>query len=434
MNTIARDWLAKGHAHYAAEQWNVAGDAFEHALALDERQPDVWYRLGNVRQEQGRDQSAAECFERAVALDPSHARAWNNLGVTRQKLGHDALAAAAYRMALEQDGALVQAVLNLAGLASNRGDDAAAASLFERTLALDPSRADAWYALGRARQRLGRHEPAIAAYLSAIENNPALARPYIALGEIAIGRGERTTAETWLRAGLERQPGDPVMVHMLNAVRGETTLQPPQGYVAAYFDRIAHGFDRHLVRDLDYRVPEALARTAGPVLHAFAPARVIDLGCGTGLVGAALHSFGAHIVGVDLSAEMLQRAARRAVYARLVKDDVLEELRRTVPGSTHAILAADVFIYLGDLEAVFEAVARALAPGGLFAFSAEENEIGDYRLLRSGRYAHAPAYLRTLAARCALSERTLERMRLRREGQGYAEGWLACFAKPSPDA
>ena len=53
------EWLAEGNAHYDAQDWNEAGVALEHSLALDSRQADAWYRLGNVREEQGQDDLAA---------------------------------------------------------------------------------------------------------------------------------------------------------------------------------------------------------------------------------------------------------------------------------------------------------------------------------------------------------------------------------------
>ena len=112
------------------------------------------------------------------------------------------------------------------------------------------------------------------------------------------------------------------------------------------------------------------------------------------------------------------------------KASLVEVLARIAAGSVQAVLAADVFIYIGDLAAVFAAVARVLAPQGLFAFSVEGLEDGTYRLQPTGRYAQSPAYLRALAAQSGLEERRLERTRIRREGRGHAEGWLALFAKP----
>jgi predicted TPR repeat methyltransferase len=216
--------------------------------------------------------------------------------------------------------------------------------------------------------------------------------------------------------------------HMFAAVRGETTAMPAEGYVEQLFDGMAANFDQQL-RNLGYQTPEALARAVLPLLRRDRPARVLDLGCGTGLLGAALAPAGAGITGIDLSAEMLERAAARGVYARLVKSDLVEYLRGADAGSFDAVLAADVFVYLGDLEAVFEGVARALAPGGLFAFSVEALDTGDFALRPNGRYAHSASYLRALAARRGLAEHGIERIGLRIEHGTPVEGWLATFIR-----
>jgi predicted TPR repeat methyltransferase len=356
----AGDWLAEGNARYEAQAWNDAGAALEKSLALDPRQANAWFRLGNVREEQGRDDGeAAACFEKAVALDPLHARAWNNLGGAQQRLGLDEQAVASYRMALQADPGLAQACLNLGRLAGTRGDHALAAACF--------------------------------------------------------------------KSGLDHHPGDPTFEHLAAATAGRNTSRAPEGYVTNLFDGVARQFEHHLVGDLEYQVPEALAKLVLPELQA--KARVIDLGCGTGLVGMALTPAGAELIGVDLSPRMLEIAARRGAYAKLEQGELLEVLARMPAASVHAVLAADVFIYIGDLAAVFAAVARVLAPRGLFAFSVEGLESGSYQLQPTGRYAQSPGYLRSLAAQCGLEERALQRTRIRREGRGHAEGWLALFAR-----
>lgn len=367
MERSAADWLAEGDAHYDARRWNEAGLALERALALaplpSAAQARAWYRLGNVREEQGRDSDAEACFEKAVALDPVHAQAWNNLG--------------------------------------------------------------------GARQRLRREQGAIEAYRKAIAADAGLAQPHLNLGRLYSARGDQALAAECFSMALERHPGDATFEHLLAAVRGKSTARAPRAYVTGLFDGLASQFEQHLVRDLDYHVPEAIAQWVRPVLEAAAPARALDLGCGTGLLGAALAATGAQLVGADLSPRMLEIAARRGVYARLEEAELEETLRRTAPGSMHAVLAADVFVYFGDLETVFQATARALAPGGVFAFSVEASENASYRLQPNGRYAHSPGYLRALAALAGLEPRRLERARIRRDAQGYAEGWLALFVRPA---
>jgi predicted TPR repeat methyltransferase len=201
MNRTAADWLAEADAHYDAQRWNDAGVAFECALALAQLpstgQGHAWYRLGNVREEQGRDAAAEACFEKAVALDPVLAQAWNNLGGARHRLGNPDAAIEAYR----------------------------------RSMAVDP----------------------------------ALAQPCLNLGRLYGGRGDHTRAAECFSAGLRHHPGDPTFQHLLAAARGETgSARAPQAYVAGLFDGLARQFEQHLVRDLEYHIPETLAKLARP--------------------------------------------------------------------------------------------------------------------------------------------------------------------------
>jgi predicted TPR repeat methyltransferase len=62
------------------------------------------------------------------------------------------------------------------------------------------------------------------------------------------------------------------------------------------------------------------------------------------------------------------------------------------------VVAADVFIYVGDLSAIFRSLRRILAPGGCFAFTVEAPAgMEDLLLLPSLRYAHSERYIRRLA-------------------------------------
>jgi predicted TPR repeat methyltransferase len=364
------DWLAEGDANYDALRWNDAGLAYEHALARDPHQARAWYRLGNVREEQDRDGDAAACFDRAVALDPANAQAWNNLG--------------------------------------------------------------------GARQRLGREEQAISAYRRSMAADPYLPQPCLNLGRLASARGEHALAAECFNAGLAHHPGDPTFEHLVAATAGHNTARAPDAYVTTLFDGLAPRFEQHLVQDLEYRVPEALAQLVLPALQAARDAgtraRVIDLGCGTGLVGVALAAAGAEITGVDLSPRMLEIAAKRGDYTHLEQGELIAALSRIPSGSVQAVLAADVFIYVGDLAEVFAEAARVLAPGGLFAMSVEELKVGSYQLRPTGRYAQSAGYLRTLAAQRGLQERSIEWAHIRREGGIHVEGRIALFARPGDGA
>jgi predicted TPR repeat methyltransferase len=304
------------------------------------------------------------------------------------------------------------------------------AEALEKRLALDPARAEAWDSLGLCRLNLGQYDLAAAAYRRSIDADPSRLAPYRKLTGILAARGELAAAQELILAALERHPGDAALVHRLAAVRGQSPPRPPAGHVAEVFDAMAHDFDRHLVEELGYRVPEMIAQRLRPFIAYARPARIIDLGCGTGLVGAALAAAGAtaEVTGIDLSRRMLEQARARGGYARLVQGDIVEELRRMPAGEAHAIVAADVFVYLGELDGVYEAAARALAPAGVFMFSVEGLDAGDYQLHPNGRYAHSAGYLRRLAAKQGLPERAMEAVPIRRDGAGHLRGWLASFS------
>jgi predicted TPR repeat methyltransferase len=156
---------------------------------------------------------------------------------------------------------------------------------------------------------------------------------------------------------------------------------------------------------------------------------VLDLGCGTGLCGPLLRPLAQRLLGVDLSAGMLQRAQARGCYDELVQADVAEHLH-TLVGPVDVVVAADVFIYIGDLQAVWAGVRRVLAPGGWLALSVEEaSEAADFELRPSSRYAQSARYLQRLAAAQGLVLRHEERGLLRQDqGQdvlGLYQWWQA---------
>jgi predicted TPR repeat methyltransferase len=314
---------------------------------------------------------------------------------------------------LAEQPANVAAWFRLGNVCAEQGHDNEALDCFARAVALDPAHARAWNNLGSASQRLGRGDEALAAYRTAHDADPKLFEPYLNLGRLCGDRGDLTAAAGYLSAGLEHHPAHPMLVHLLAAVKGDNGARTPRDHVVAYFDDFAPDFDRQVVEKLGYLVPQALAELVRPALGG--KARVLDLGCGTGLMGAAMAGPGIELVGVDLSPRMLELAEKRGVYAQLIRADASEALADAPAGSYGAVLAADVFIYIGDLAEVFRGVARVLQTRGLFGFSVQAIPEGSYRLQPSGRYSHALAYLRELAAATGLRELATQRVSIRKE-------------------
>ncbi len=165
---------------------------------------------------------------------------------------------------------------------------------------------------------------------------------------------------------------------------------------------------------------------------------VLDLGCGTGLVGVAIAPFARRLVGVDLSLKMLERARERKLYDRLEHRDLLSLMQLDPASSYDIIAAADVFVYVGKLDDVVREAARLLRVGGALVFSVEAIEATseatdtapshDYRLLASGRYAHSAEYLRKLARDNGFGKIDLSAADIRLERGAPVRGWLTLLA------
>lgn len=239
------------------------------------------------------------------------------------------------------------------------------------------------------------------------EDDDPLARAYNA-GLAAEKRGDLDAAVAAYAEVLRLDPDDHggVTVRLAAIGRGAVPEKAPDAYVATLFDQCAEAFDEMLVDQLGYHVPmmlrERLPRVApGPY------ARLLDLGCGTGLTGASLVDMADQITGVDLAEGMLEQADERGVYAELYVGEATGFLEETDDPPWNLITATDVLPYVGALEAFFAGVGRCLAPGGVLAVSTEtlppEKMRGrDYIVGPKHRFAHSEAYLRRLMATSGL--------------------------------
>lgn len=289
-----------------------------------------------------------------------------------------------------------------ARLYAESGDLAAAADLQIQALELAPLWAAGWHQLGGYLEKTGDHAGA---------------------------------ADAW-RKVLTLSPTDIFGASLKLSLTGQAEMPstPPSEYVEALFDGYSDRFDTALLEDLGYCVPERLTALLGETAgNETQFARVIDLGCGTGLFGERIRRMTSWLEGYDLSQGMLAKAGEKGLYDRLGQADILKGIAAArLPGAEPAelVAAADVFAYFGDLAPVIQVAANLVAAGGLMAFSLEAGpEDCDWLLQASLRYCHGEPYLRGLLEQHGLDVLRLSREPIRRDGTEVISGLLVVARK-----
>jgi trans-aconitate methyltransferase len=180
----------------------------------------------------------------------------------------------------------------------------------------------------------------------------------------------------------------------------------------------------------------------GPVLELLAPRtgeRILDLGCGDGVLTKCLADLGCEVVGVDSSPEMIAAARGLGLDARVADG-------RSLPFETEfdAVFSNAALHWMKDLDLVVEGVWRALRPGGRFvgecgapenvgaivaALEAELSARGiDPKLLNPWFFPEKQE-LRRLLEEHGFLVRVLEKFARPTPLPGDLVGWLETFAR-----
>ncbi|MEL6342394.1 MAG: tetratricopeptide repeat protein [Myxococcota bacterium] len=399
----------------------AAEASYRRALETLPDDPEVLNNLGNILQGRGDHGAAVGLYERALQHGPPSVELLYNLGACRRMLKNFTGAVSVLRHATERapdhDSAWIQLGMALGSM--GKPDEAVAA--FRKALYANPRSLMGWINLGHTFKAMGREGDALVAYQTASRHTPEDGSDYLNAAVAFHNRGQRREAMEYYQKALELNPSDDAARHLLNALTGATPDTAPGQYISELFDDYAHRYDAHLEGELAYRLPVALRQ----LVDAHAPAqtfdRVLDLGCGTGLMAVAFQDRVTSFIGVDLSEKMLTQARARGLYDEVVQDDVVRFLQQRKE-DFDLILAADVLVYLGDLAPLMSAAAARLRPGGRLVISTEQTDDDRFLLRESGRFAHSRAYVKRLAEAAGLHVETQRSTRIRKDHRRWIEG------------
>ncbi len=141
-------------------------------------------------------------------------------------------------------------------------------------------------------------------------------------------------------------------------------LKTPEDSVRLYRDW-AKTYDQDFAADMDYVYPTVVAQVFADFSTGKA-APVLDVGAGTGLVGAALGRLGTWAIdGLDISAEMLEVAAAKGSYRSLYQGDLTGKL--DLPGDTYGgVISAGTFTHGHVGPDALDELLRLATRGALF--------------------------------------------------------------------
>lgn len=183
---------------------------------------------------------------------------------------------------------------------------------------------------------------------------------------------------------LQKMPQCIAAIHLNDIFSGRQSSVEKQ-YNNLLFDHFSPTYEKTMEK-IKYNVADQIAS-----LLCKTDQKILDLGCGTGLLGVKIKNDQRSVDGVDLSKNMLQKASEKNIYANLFHDDLIHHLQ-THQSTYDAIVAADVFCYIANLSQIFTLCAPQKI---IFSIEADEN-IDTFSPIPAGRYKHNPKHIESL--------------------------------------
>ena len=171
----------------------------------------------------------------------------------------------------------------------------------------------------------------------------------------------------------------------------------------------------------------ALGQPVAALLAARAGERILDVGCGDGVLTAEIAATGASVVGVDASPEMIAAARGRGLDARVMSGEALD-----FAGEFDAAFSNAALHWIRDAGAVARGVMRALKPGARFV--GEMGGTGNGATIWSGIHAERAARGYTVPASALFTEIAAHLIDRPTPLPGGVKGWIDTFMTGAFDA
>lgn len=383
------------------------------ALELAPENADINLLLAEICLQKGDRQQAQPFLQQTLQTDPDNISALINRANFLSEQNEDE-AEKLYLRALELDKNSFDACLNYAVLLQKQHRLPEALETFRSAVLINPHSAEASNNLGLILKGTGDYTEALGLLFNAFKYNPDLEEISLNITEtltLLYRSGQKEEAQKIAANWAEQNPRNIYATHINAVFKGEN-IAPDKIFTQKFFDHFADTYEL-VLQNVGYQLPRNFRNLAGDV-----KGTIVDLGCGSGLVGEALKTPQNKIIGVDLSPEMLKLAQNKNAYDRLVSQDIISFLQTGLPADTALISAADVFCYFGCLDDVI----RLCTPHRLIFSVETTSDTPDYRLAETGRYKHNPLYINNILTKYGYADIKRTPLTLRTENGQPVEG------------
>ncbi len=241
------------------------------------------------------------------------------------------------------------------------------------------------------------------AHWAAVYGDGDLDRAWRRLGEVPAGEGMLAYGLFVRAAAVAGASGDQdTAVWLFTKATGAPGEERPPEDVSSEYQAMAPGYE---TEPQHVKTAQEFLSVIESRPHLVSRKRLLDLCCGSGLIGRRFHDIADTIEGIDLSPAMLAMAGSLGVYDRLHCGDAVAVMATLPPGSWDLITCSFAAYHWRDAAPLYLGAGRLLAPGGrlvICEFACADDH--DVRMTHSGtrRFCRSRRHCRDLALAAGL--------------------------------
>lgn len=361
--------------------------ALENILNIYDANDIVYLQMGNLYSLLENNLEAKKAYKNALLQNPSLVDAMINLANIESKDKNTQEAERLYKKAIEIEPKNVNAHINYGNLLYSEKLGTLALEEYRKAVIINPDLPEISNNIGIILRDMKEYEEALGLFFNALNKKQESEEYALNIAETLLllsysgGKDKALKiSANWIKA----MPDNIYAQHASYSLKGKENPNMEQ-YSKKFFDLFAKSYESTL-KKIEYSLIDKIKE-----LEIDFSGTIIDIGCGTGLIGEKIKTNKNTLTGVDISPKMLEIAKIKGIYDNLVEKDAVSYLEEKP--NFDWLIALDTLGYIKHIETIIE-----LCIGKKLCFSVEllEDESKNYKIFETGRYKHNPNYITKL--------------------------------------